>query len=157
MNLGSIVTCKNREWVLLPSDQKNLLMLRPSTGATEEAVAICSATNSRKRVSVRENCLLRLPTTFPTSPALICSGKRLAELIGKAPFRSGPLGECRATSWRSRRKSTFCAAALSSAGDDIPPARARSLTGRNPHHAVAERYGAASGSRIHAIIIRLHF
>jgi len=37
---GSIVQCRNREWVLLPSDQENLLLLRPLTGATDEVVAI---------------------------------------------------------------------------------------------------------------------
>jgi superfamily II DNA or RNA helicase len=37
---GSIVQCRNREWVLLPSDQDNLFLLRPLTGATEEVVAV---------------------------------------------------------------------------------------------------------------------
>jgi len=40
MTPGSIVQCRNREWVLLPSDQENLLLLRPLTGATDEVVAI---------------------------------------------------------------------------------------------------------------------
>ncbi|HZM04287.1 MAG TPA: helicase-related protein [Candidatus Saccharimonadales bacterium] len=40
MNPGSIVQCRNREWVLLPSDQENLLFLRPLTGATDEIVAV---------------------------------------------------------------------------------------------------------------------
>jgi hypothetical protein len=30
----------NREWVLLPSDRKNLLFLQPLTGATVEVVAV---------------------------------------------------------------------------------------------------------------------
>lgn len=40
MTPGSIVQCRNREWVLLPSDQDDLLLLRPLTGATDEVVAI---------------------------------------------------------------------------------------------------------------------
>ena len=40
MSPGSIVTCRNREWVLLPSDQEDLLLLRPLTGATDEVVAV---------------------------------------------------------------------------------------------------------------------
>ena len=40
MNPGSIVQCRSREWVLLPSDQENLLFLRPLTGATDEVVAV---------------------------------------------------------------------------------------------------------------------
>ena len=40
MTPGSIVQCRSREWVLLPSAQENLLMLRPLTGATDEVVAV---------------------------------------------------------------------------------------------------------------------
>jgi superfamily II DNA or RNA helicase len=40
MTPGSIVRCRNREWVLLPSNQDNLLVLRPLTGATDEVVAL---------------------------------------------------------------------------------------------------------------------
>jgi superfamily II DNA or RNA helicase len=40
MNPGSIVQCRNREWVLLPSEQKDLFLLRPLTGATDEVVAV---------------------------------------------------------------------------------------------------------------------
>lgn len=40
MSPGSIVTCRNRDWVLLPSDQDDLLLLRPLTGATDEVVAV---------------------------------------------------------------------------------------------------------------------
>ena len=40
VNPGSIVQCRSREWVLLPSDQDDLLLLRPLTGATDEIVAV---------------------------------------------------------------------------------------------------------------------
>ena len=40
MTPGSIVQCRNREWVLLPSDQEDLLLLRPLTGATDEVIAV---------------------------------------------------------------------------------------------------------------------
>ena len=33
MTPGSIVQCRNREWVLLPSAEENLLLLRPLTEA----------------------------------------------------------------------------------------------------------------------------
>jgi hypothetical protein len=39
MTPDSIVQCRKREWVLLPSDRENLLLLRPLTGATDEVVA----------------------------------------------------------------------------------------------------------------------
>ena len=40
MTPGSIVTCRNREWVLLPSDQQDLYLLRPLTGTTDQVVAV---------------------------------------------------------------------------------------------------------------------
>src|SRR5262245_2037301 len=40
MTPGSIVRCRNRDWVLLPSDDDNLLSLRPLTGATDDVVAV---------------------------------------------------------------------------------------------------------------------
>jgi superfamily II DNA/RNA helicase len=39
MNPGSIVRCRNRDWVLLPSEQTELDLLRPLTGATDEECA----------------------------------------------------------------------------------------------------------------------
>ena len=35
---GSIVRCRNREWVLLPSDSEETHMLRQLTGAVDEVV-----------------------------------------------------------------------------------------------------------------------
>ena len=40
MNPGSIVRCRNREWVLLPSDSHETHLLRPLTGALDDVVAI---------------------------------------------------------------------------------------------------------------------
>jgi hypothetical protein len=40
MQPGSIVQCRNREWVLLPSENDDVFLLRPLTGATDEVVAI---------------------------------------------------------------------------------------------------------------------
>jgi hypothetical protein len=37
---GSIVCCRNRDWVLLPSDSPDVHVLRPLTGATEDIVAL---------------------------------------------------------------------------------------------------------------------
>ncbi|MGH7961660.1 MAG: hypothetical protein ACRERD_07500 [Candidatus Binatia bacterium] len=37
---GSIVRCRNRDWVLLPSDSPDVHLLRPLTGVTDEVVAI---------------------------------------------------------------------------------------------------------------------
>jgi hypothetical protein len=40
MNPGAIVSCRNREWVLLPSHDSAIYRLRPLTGAIDEVVAV---------------------------------------------------------------------------------------------------------------------
>ena len=40
MNAGSIVRCRNRDWVLLPSDRDDVHLLRPLAGALDEVVAV---------------------------------------------------------------------------------------------------------------------
>lgn len=37
---GSIVRCRNRDWVLLPSDSSDVHLLQPLTGATDEVIAV---------------------------------------------------------------------------------------------------------------------
>ena len=37
---GSIVRCRSRDWVLLPSDSPDVHLLRPLTGATDEVIAV---------------------------------------------------------------------------------------------------------------------
>ncbi len=63
MNPGSIVRCRNRDWVLLPGERTDVYLLRPLTGATDEVVAVhigmsnlISGTLPEERVS---------PATFP--------------------------------------------------------------------------------------------
>jgi hypothetical protein len=40
MNPGAVVRCRNRDWVLLPSEDPEVLLLRPLAGSTGEVVAI---------------------------------------------------------------------------------------------------------------------
>ncbi len=40
MNPGSIVRCRNRDWVLMPSPSAEVYLLRPLTGATDDTIAI---------------------------------------------------------------------------------------------------------------------
>jgi len=40
MNPGAIVSCRNREWVLMPSDDPGVHILRPLAGTPDEAVAL---------------------------------------------------------------------------------------------------------------------
>jgi hypothetical protein len=40
MKFGSIVRCRNRDWVLMPSGESQHFCLRPLTGATDETVVM---------------------------------------------------------------------------------------------------------------------
>ncbi len=96
MNPGSIVRCRNRDWVLLPSDLSHVYRLRPLTGAIDEVVAI------HKRLADLVGYTLRgerlEPATFPlptpddlsdaASAHLLWQAARLTLREGATPFRS---------------------------------------------------------------------
>ena len=39
-SIGSIVRCRNREWVVVPSPDENVSLLRPLTGSEKELCGI---------------------------------------------------------------------------------------------------------------------
>jgi superfamily II DNA or RNA helicase len=96
MNPGSIVRCRNREWVLLPSDQPELCLLRPLTGITEECVAVHKRLADLISFQLREERLES--ATFPEPSAddladaasahLLWQAARLTLREGATPFRS---------------------------------------------------------------------
>src|SRR5260370_8105633 len=96
MNPGSIVQCRNREWVLLPSDRADLLLLRPLTGATDEVVAVHKKLTDLIGYSFPEervrSAKFRPPTTNDTSNAagahLLWLAARLTLREGATPLRS---------------------------------------------------------------------
>ncbi len=59
MSPGSIVTCRNREWVLLPSDQEDLPLLRPM---------ICTADDMQAPVDALRASESPIAATIPTTP-----------------------------------------------------------------------------------------
>jgi hypothetical protein len=95
MNPGSIVRCRNRDWVLLPSEQTELHLLRPLTGATDEVVAIHGALSNLIALTLPEERLR--PATFPlptvgdladaASAHLLWQAARLTLRDGATPFR----------------------------------------------------------------------
>src|ERR1051325_398714 len=96
MNPGSIVRCRNRDWVLLPSDDDNVYLLRPLTGATDEFVAVHKGLSNligyelgEERVRPSE---FDPPTTRDLSDAtsahLLWQAARLTLREGATPFRS---------------------------------------------------------------------
>ncbi len=96
MNPGAIVSCRNREWVLLPSDDESQYLLRPLTGATDEVVAIHKGLANliggvlpHERVA---SATFPLPTTADLADAgsahLLWQAARLTLREGATPFRS---------------------------------------------------------------------
>ena len=93
---GSIVRCRNRDWVLLPSDDPDVHHLRPLTGMGDDLVAV------HRRLADLVGAELPgervCPATFPLpSPAdlsdavgahLLWQAARLTLREGAAPFRS---------------------------------------------------------------------
>ncbi|WP_298816463.1 helicase-related protein [Chloroflexus sp.] len=93
---GSIVRCRNRDWVLLPGDDDQLWRLRPLTGATDDVVAIhrgladlISYTLPEERI---RPSFFRLPTPDDLGNAsathLLWQAARLLLRDGAAPIRS---------------------------------------------------------------------
>ena len=91
LSVGSIVRCRNREWVLLPSPDENLYLLRPLTGSDKEICGIDKrlANLGFDRVE---------PATFPLpkpedsgdfiGTELLWYAVRLSLREGAGPFRS---------------------------------------------------------------------
>jgi hypothetical protein len=96
MSPGSIVTCRNREWVLLPSDQESLLFLRPLTGATDEVVAVHKGLTDLLGYSFPEERVrsAKFPPPTPddlsnvSGAHLLWQAARLTLREGATPFRS---------------------------------------------------------------------
>ena len=96
MQPGSIVQCRNREWVLLPSDNDEVFLLRPLTGASDEVVAIHKRLTDLIGYSFPEervrSATFPRPTVNDLSNAvgahLLWQAARLTLREGATPFRS---------------------------------------------------------------------
>src|SRR4030095_1950571 len=96
MQPGSIVQCRNREWVLLPSDNDEVFLLRPLTAASDEVVAIHKRLTDLIGYSLPEervrSATFPLPTVNDLSNAvgahLLWQAARLTLREGATPFRS---------------------------------------------------------------------
>jgi superfamily II DNA or RNA helicase len=96
MNPGCIVRCRNRDWVLLPSDDEELYHLRPLTGATDEVVVVHKQLAELVGYELPEERLRSATFPLPTendvadaaSAHLLWQATRLTLREGAAPFRS---------------------------------------------------------------------
>ena len=96
MKPGSIVRCRNREWVLLPSDSDETHLLRPLTGALDDVVAVHKRLSELIGYTLPEERIrpaaFPLPTIDDLSDAagahLLWQAARLTLRDGATPFRS---------------------------------------------------------------------
>src|SRR5689334_1185218 len=96
MQFGSIVRCRNREWVLAPSETPDVLLLRPLTGATDGTVAIHRPLADLIAYSLPEERIRSATFPNPTpddlsdaaASHLLWQAARLTLREGATPFRS---------------------------------------------------------------------
>jgi superfamily II DNA or RNA helicase len=96
INPGSIVRFRNREWVMLPSDQTELYVLRPLTGATDNTLAVHKKLMELASYSLPEERITSANFPLPTpnhiadaaAAHLLWQASRLTLREGAAPFRS---------------------------------------------------------------------
>ena len=96
MNVGNIVRCRNRDWVLMPSDNDAVLLLRPLTGAIDETIAIHKGLSELLANDIPSERIeeARFPLPSPEdfsdtiSSQLLLQASRLILREGATPFRS---------------------------------------------------------------------
>ncbi len=96
MTPGSIVQCRNRDWVLLPSENDDLLRLRPLTGAVDDIVEVHRRLADVIGVTLpgewMKSSQFALPTVSDLADAasahLLWQAARLTLREGATPFRS---------------------------------------------------------------------
>src|SRR3990170_415923 len=90
-SVGSIVRCRNREWVVLPSSTDEIMLLRPLTGTEEETCGI-STKLANLGLDRPESASFPLPGPEDVSDAvgaeLLWNAARLCLRDGAGPFRS---------------------------------------------------------------------
>ncbi len=96
MNPGSIVHFRNRDWVLLPSEDPQILLLRPLTGTSDDVVAVHRQLSQLLGYSIPSERVS--PSAFPFPVAervadaqslhLLWQAARLLLREGATPFRS---------------------------------------------------------------------
>lgn len=96
MNPGSIVRCRNRDWVLLPNDRDDLYLLRPLAGVTDEVCVVQKHLADLVGYDLPEERVQ--PSVFPpptvsdlsdaASAHLLWQAARLTLREGATPFRS---------------------------------------------------------------------
>lgn len=91
VRVGSIVRCRERDWVVLPSYHDDVVMLRPLAGGEEE---ICGVSTQLMKYGIDTIASADFPLPKPeeagdaTSASLLFDAARLTLRDGAGPFRS---------------------------------------------------------------------
>jgi hypothetical protein len=93
---GSIVCCRNRDWVLLPSNSPDVHLLRPLTGATDDIVALHRQLTDLIGYDLPEERIRSATFPLPSpddladaaSAHMLWQAARLTLREGATPFRS---------------------------------------------------------------------
>jgi hypothetical protein len=96
MQPGAIVSFRKREWVVLPSEGRDLLSLRPLTGATDSTISVHKKLAEIIAYSLPEERVRSATFPKPTSDDLanaaashlLWQAARLNLREGATPFRS---------------------------------------------------------------------
>lgn len=91
LSVGSIVRCREREWVVIPSRRDDVIMLRPLAGGEEETCGV-SVELMKYGIDTVESADFPLPSPElagdATAVGLLFNAARLALRDGAGPFRS---------------------------------------------------------------------
>jgi len=90
--VGALVRCREREWVVLPSESEDLLLLRPLGGSGNEQIGIYLPITKALGIDKIESAVFPEPdinlTGDHTSGRLLRDATRLTFRSGAGPFRS---------------------------------------------------------------------
>ena len=87
---GSVVTCRGRQWVVMPSEQKDLMRLRPLSGNEDQACGIYLPLLEQGLETIKS---AQFPVPDPeavqdhTAARLLMEAARLSLRSGAGPFR----------------------------------------------------------------------
>ncbi|HEX2914076.1 MAG TPA: helicase-related protein [Chloroflexia bacterium] len=89
---GTLVRCRERDWIVLPSESPDILMLRPLGGPEYEQIGIYLPVNQSLQIDEVESATFQLPDPAQsgdnTSARLLRDATRLNFRSGAGPFRS---------------------------------------------------------------------
>lgn len=92
MTPGSIVRCRERDWVMLPSESTDLYRLRPLTGAMDDVVVVHKQLADLMPTERLQSSEFKPPSPDDLSDAmgseLLWQAARLTLREGASPFRS---------------------------------------------------------------------